>query len=122
MSAQRTPVTIRAVGYPGACDFCSGRPIVADFPCVDFVLDLPPVGGTLDRGSAGAWGACVRCVEDVCAGRTGPPMARAVDHLLRTGGIPASRRSALLAQVGAVHRGFWDNRLPGPPKPCGRGL
>lgn len=102
------------------CDFCSGRPVVAAYPCRDFTIpDCPEIG------SLGPWAACADCARlidtdqrDALAWRAWRLANRSV--LGDTGslgelGIP---EDAGLARMHALHDLFFAHR-DGDPVPVG---
>ncbi|GIW56210.1 MAG: hypothetical protein KatS3mg082_2614 [Nitrospiraceae bacterium] len=70
------------------CDFCSGLPVTAAYPCRDFTVPGTPCG------SRGAWAACQACAQLIDADQREALARRAWVHadrnLLfgRTGPLP----------------------------------
>ncbi len=102
------------------CDFCSGLPVVAAYPCRDFALDGLPIG------SQGAWAACAECARlidgdqrDALAWRTW----RMADRSLFLGHTPPLSARGIpeeqgVASIRALHALFFAHR-DGEPVPVG---
>jgi hypothetical protein len=89
------------------CDFCSGTPVVWDYPAKSFtVYDMPGVKGD----SIGGWAACEPCGALI----ERDDRAGLVDRTLRSGldsiGIDwhSDRVRGMIARL---HERFFDNRL-----------
>jgi hypothetical protein len=99
------------------CDFCSGQPVVAAYPCRDFTISDMPVG------SKGTWAACAVCAQLIDADQRDALAWRAVELANRnllfgeTGPVPMPADEAL-ALMRELHELFFAHRT-GPSVPVG---
>lgn len=55
-----SPMIGKSMSTPGVCDFCAAVPVIAVYPCQDFVT-VDPAGLLPDARMRGGWGACTAC-------------------------------------------------------------
>lgn len=95
------------------CDFCSAVPVVAAYPCCDFVIPETPAG------SRGAWAACVECADLIDRGQREALAYRAAclaDRNLLSGGpaLLSLPETEVLPLMRALHQLFFTHRNGDP--------
>lgn len=91
------------------CDFCSGKPVVWEFPARDHTQVAQ--GGVPLGNSVGSWAACAPCAALIKSEARNRLAKRSADCFRRR-----HLRSASVAEFRQIHDQFWLHRL-GDGKP-----